>query len=244
MKPISVFSVEQANAVSAFLNAPQRPEGTMSYCECAGFLFVVACSPELVKPSEWLPIIFNEQDADYASMEEAQDILQCLMALYNDLTRQVQEGDNQLPLGCVAREDPLDNLESDTPLSQWAQGFMAGYGWLEELWNTYTPEDLSEELGAQMMVLSFFASPKLAQAFLEETKRKDNSLESMAAQMLQMFPDALTGFAHLGYSIQQVLREHNAELPQPVHSEKVGRNEPCPCGSGKKYKKCCGAAVH
>ncbi|WP_462431052.1 SEC-C metal-binding domain-containing protein, partial [Bilophila wadsworthia] len=21
---------------------------------------------------------------------------------------------------------------------------------------------------------------------------------------------------------------------------KVGRNEPCPCGSGKKYKKCCG----
>jgi hypothetical protein len=22
---------------------------------------------------------------------------------------------------------------------------------------------------------------------------------------------------------------------------KVGRNEPCPCGSGKKYKKCCGA---
>lgn len=24
--------------------------------------------------------------------------------------------------------------------------------------------------------------------------------------------------------------------------DKVGRNEPCPCGSGKKYKKCCGAA--
>lgn len=24
-------------------------------------------------------------------------------------------------------------------------------------------------------------------------------------------------------------------------SRKVGRNEPCPCGSGKKYKKCCGA---
>ena len=29
---------------------------------------------------------------------------------------------------------------------------------------------------------------------------------------------------------------------QPVRaaSEKVGRNDPCPCGSGKKYKKCCG----
>ncbi|MRR57984.1 MAG: preprotein translocase subunit SecA [Deltaproteobacteria bacterium] len=27
---------------------------------------------------------------------------------------------------------------------------------------------------------------------------------------------------------------------QPVKSDKVGRNDPCPCGSGKKYKKCCG----
>jgi SWIM/SEC-C metal-binding protein len=26
---------------------------------------------------------------------------------------------------------------------------------------------------------------------------------------------------------------------QPVKSEKIGRNDPCPCGSGRKYKKCC-----
>jgi len=33
-----------------------------------------------------------------------------------------------------------------------------------------------------------------------------------------------------------------AEAPKPVRSgAKVGRNDPCPCGSGKKYKKCCGA---
>ncbi len=29
--------------------------------------------------------------------------------------------------------------------------------------------------------------------------------------------------------------------PKPQEAEKkIGRNEPCPCGSGKKYKKCCG----
>jgi preprotein translocase subunit SecA len=33
-----------------------------------------------------------------------------------------------------------------------------------------------------------------------------------------------------------------AAVPAPVHAEKkVGRNDPCPCGSGKKYKKCHGA---
>ena len=31
------------------------------------------------------------------------------------------------------------------------------------------------------------------------------------------------------------------EKPQTVRgTKKIGRNEPCPCGSGKKYKKCCG----
>ena len=36
--------------------------------------------------------------------------------------------------------------------------------------------------------------------------------------------------------------EGEVKKPQPVRREtpKVGRNESCPCGSGKKYKKCCG----
>ena len=32
-----------------------------------------------------------------------------------------------------------------------------------------------------------------------------------------------------------------AAKPEPARSDKVGRNDPCPCGSGKKYKKCCGS---
>jgi preprotein translocase subunit SecA len=35
-----------------------------------------------------------------------------------------------------------------------------------------------------------------------------------------------------------------AEAPKPVRAgAKVGRNDPCPCGSGKKYKKCHGASA-
>jgi preprotein translocase subunit SecA len=42
--------------------------------------------------------------------------------------------------------------------------------------------------------------------------------------------------------------QQESEAPQiatPVvrDAPKVGRNDPCPCGSGKKYKKCCGAGV-
>ncbi|HBT20874.1 MAG TPA: preprotein translocase subunit SecA [Peptococcaceae bacterium] len=37
------------------------------------------------------------------------------------------------------------------------------------------------------------------------------------------------------------VRDESEVKKKPVRSQKVGRNEPCPCGSGKKYKKCCGA---
>ncbi|OIO29392.1 MAG: preprotein translocase subunit SecA [Nitrospirae bacterium CG_4_10_14_3_um_filter_44_29] len=43
---------------------------------------------------------------------------------------------------------------------------------------------------------------------------------------------------------QQLIYNKNetAEMQQPVRKgKKTGRNDPCPCGSGKKYKKCCGA---
>lgn len=31
----------------------------------------------------------------------------------------------------------------------------------------------------------------------------------------------------------------SGEFPRPTRQSKAGRNEPCPCGSGKKFKKCC-----
>jgi uncharacterized protein YecA (UPF0149 family) len=38
------------------------------------------------------------------------------------------------------------------------------------------------------------------------------------------------------HSHEAVLRK---DLPRPKHVAKIGRNDPCSCGSGKKYKKCC-----
>jgi preprotein translocase subunit SecA len=41
---------------------------------------------------------------------------------------------------------------------------------------------------------------------------------------------------------QRLVFNLSEDVPQqPAKSNKVGRNDPCPCGSGKKYKKCCGA---
>jgi uncharacterized protein len=55
-------------------------------------------------------------------------------------------------------------------------------------------------------------------------------------------------FDHAGPELQKIVdvflekqRSSGTIVREP--SERVGRNQPCPCGSGRKYKKCCGAAV-
>jgi preprotein translocase subunit SecA len=52
-------------------------------------------------------------------------------------------------------------------------------------------------------------------------------------------PKALTYGRGEGQQAASV--EPEKERPQVRHGDKIGRNDPCPCGSGKKYKKCCGA---
>ena len=45
----------------------------------------------------------------------------------------------------------------------------------------------------------------------------------------------------LPFPKQETYQTGGDERPQPVRrGQKVGRNDPCPCGSGKKYKHCCG----
>jgi len=221
-----------------FLSSHDRPEGTLTYHQVQGFLFAICCSPELIMPSEWLPLIFNEHEANYGSMEEAELITQALMVLYNDINAQVFEGNVALPDDITVAENAMDNIGEDSPLGQWSGGYFMGHDWLVELWDQYTPDALSEELGSCLMILGLFSNRKLADAFHQEIAvSSGQTLEEYVASMLDMFDQAMREYAHLGRSIQTALDE---QAHQPVVSEsKIGRNEPCPCGSGKKYKKCC-----
>jgi uncharacterized protein len=226
-----------SGGLRAFLEHPSRSSDTLKYHELQGFLFTIACAPELVKPSEWMAIVFGEGEAGYASLEEAQSVMTELLTLYNDVNAAVREGRAALPADCEFRPHDLANLDDDAPVAQWSRGFLQGHRWLEETWNPYIPDEIDQDYAAMLMTLSFFASNTLAAAYCAEIG--DRELADVAPMMRDAFPDALSQYAHLGQSIQQILLEAEAEDPgQP--RRRVGRNEPCPCGSGKKFKRCCG----
>lgn len=232
-----------------FLKNPARPDGTLRFHELQGFLFAIACSPETIAPSEWLPMIGNDEDLTFADQNEAQGILGLVMALYNEINTAVLERSNSLPAGCAFDKNISKNFEDDSSISQWSRGFAAGHDWLAEVWEEYLFDELDEECGATLMVLSFFGSKPLANAYYTDMrpgkrKRGDESFEDFAITMRRMFPDALASYAHIGRSIFEAVLEHSKGGGEPAVSEKIGRNEPCPCGSGKKYKTCCGGQLH
>jgi uncharacterized protein len=227
------------NALVGFLEAPGRPPGTLRYHELQGFLFAIVTAPETVMPSEWIPEVFGGREAGFETVEEAQAILPELMALYNAVNTPVVGGRATLPPDCKFRRKTMANLDDTAPISQWSRGFLAGYQWLQDDWDACVPDEYDRDFGAMLLILSFFASPTLADAYTKELGHTD--VEAMAARMRQAFPEALAAFAHIGRSVHETLLEHNATL-EPAQAPKVGRNDPCPCGSGRKYKKCCGAA--
>ncbi|MBX3300704.1 MAG: UPF0149 family protein [Nitrospira sp.] len=239
MPAVPPFTSEQASLLMRFLSSPQRPKGTLTYPQLAGFLFSLANGPELIPPSEWIPLVFNDQEALYENMEEAEQVLQTMMALYNDCLRERTGGTMTLPPRCEIRPWPMDNLTADAPLSQWAQGFGVGYDYLAEVWDAYTPDELDEDLGALLMTLTFFSSPTLAEAYYREGSKK-STLDQLAKSVVEIFSEAMREYAHLGRSIYQARLETGDLDQEPSRRTKIGSNDPCPCGSGKKFKKCCG----
>lgn len=240
MTTILPFTKAHESTLVQFLSSSQRPKGTFSFSQLAGFLFSMANAPEMILPSEWMPIIFNDQDGQYESKDEAERVLQAMMALFNDCGRERANDEVSLPPGCEIRPQPLDNLDADAPLSQWARGFIIGHSYLEEIWDDCIPESLDDEVGGILMALSFFATPNLAETYHKEA-REPGSLEHLAQSVITIFPDAISEYALLGRTIFQALREEEGFEQPPSGRSKIGRNDPCPCGSGKKYKRCCGA---
>jgi uncharacterized protein len=244
----AAFSPVHAQRLQRFLAMPGNPDGTMTYPELAGFLFAVCCAPELIMPSEWLPLVFNDGEPMYATEAEANTIVESMMALYSHVNEGVVAGTPSLPTGCEPSPEPVANLEDTAPLRQWAGGFAAGYHYLLELWDPFVKEgsELDKELGALTMMLMFFSSRDFAEALVNESARPDSTIESFAGSILLALPEAMRAYAQVGRALQGTQAAGEAIGDAEPGSIRIDRDAPCPCGSGMKFKHCCGgpATLH
>jgi yecA family protein len=242
--------------LKAFLARPSNPPGVFSYHALQGFMFAVASAPRLVEPHEWLALVLG--DAIHALLEgaESQPVIDELRDLYLEIDARAARGAVALPPDCPMAPEPMANLDPASPLSQWSRGMYAAHDWLANDWMRILALLLKEdrrmatEVGRATMHLLFFASSAVAEGICKQWG--EGSLEELAAQAHRDFEIGMVVYAEIGRRFRA--RPRHDSHPEarfassgvtqaPTRSKAVGRNEPCPCGSGKKYKKCCGG-VH
>jgi yecA family protein len=213
----------------------------MSWPETAGFLLAVQACPDLVMPSEWIEIV--QGDARFADHDELQAVSEARMALINWIADCIRDDRPALPNDCRPDPEPLRILESDNNFSRWCLGITTGHDWLEQSWHDVLEIDSDDDQvqGTALLAFAFFTNRTMAERVVEAIAADSSSgptLEELANNFHSLIDQAVLEYAAIGLAYRQM---PPAPPPQePVRSEKIGRNQPCPCGSGKKYKKCCG----
>jgi preprotein translocase subunit SecA len=88
---------------------------------------------------------------------------------------------------------------------------------------------------------TFFAFQEMIDSVKDKVVDLIYKAKIQSEQKREVFREDQKNFVHSKYSPLRKKEPVKKETSAPkVASEKVGRNDPCPCGSGKKYKKCCG----
>ena len=193
-----------------------------------GYFAALICGPDPVPPSEYLPRIWGE-DFAFESHEQTAEIIGLLMRHWNtiatELLRTLDAPDVYLPV----------LLEGDDGIASgndWAHGFMRGVDTRPASWGELIhDEDYGGSILPIMMLhYEHHPDPQVRPPSIPPEKREE-VLERMIA--------GLTHIYRYFEPHRLALASLPAHLPMRRDGRKVGRNEPCPCGSGRKYKNCC-----
>jgi len=199
-----------------------------------GFIAAIVSLDRVVMPGEWHKHVGIDQ-IEFANEAELKIFFALLNDFYNANIDELLERTYEPIL--------IDENEGDFNISAklWASGYILGLSLDGVEWLKQVPEDIF----TMFMMLSAFSLPdKEAYAKFRKLFEK-NAPEERVTELFQEIPNALAKFADDIYQFQLRKRslhqtKHADNCGCPTHTVvRVGRNDPCPCGSGKKYKKCC-----
>jgi uncharacterized protein len=209
------------------------PEGVMLLSELDGFFAGLLVCPDLIHPSEWLPLVLSPHDRDddaapFGSLEEGQALLDLITKHYNDVALALQRGPGSyMPIFDADRE------QGETFWELWADGFGQAVALRHEIWSAVLESGDDDARAALMglFILVGLATEVSDDAGLDQAERDELSAEA---------PDLIPYWVETLYGWRSRHKRENTPATGAGPRSKIARNAPCPCGSGRKYKKCCG----
>lgn len=218
------ISPDEIAALEEFLEREPLSKRSMSIPMLDGLLTAIVIGPEPVMPSDFLPWVWDwkrgKKDVEFADDDEANRILGYVMKMQNRVAVPLM---NDPPVVV-----PVFIFEPAWSHREWLTGFVMGVDFDTEIWDY-----------ARDVVPEIFEPLKVIGGMEPDHPHWDDACTELGATLV-----SIRDFFREGS-----WREAFEEVQKPFVREgpKVGRNDPCPCGSGKKFKKCCGdtgGAVH
>ncbi len=188
--------------------------GAMPFSEAHGFLTAIASAPTTIGPTVWQSMLLGERG--FASMEHARHVLGLVLRLYNQIVTDLEE------------HNPIAPSEADEPIASWCTGYLRAAR-MDDVW-------MADKTGIAFLFPLAVLGGEVDLVGEEDASGK--VIEDPTPQ-LQHCRESLDDTVHEANQYWTAWRRKRAAVPVASRPPKIGRNEPCPCGSGRKFKKCC-----
>ena len=216
---ILTFDEAARSRLMELLDAKSEAHNTMRCDEVQGFMMALLSGPDALNPTNWLPEILGEEYLFDA--KERTEIERLVMAMAADMRMKLNE--KILP-DLWFYEDEAGNPDFYT----WCNAYLYALDIVPTDWFEAVDQEEFEDLFYPIMALGgIYDDEENGEVILHLNEKELTQLESDLPHVL----------LDIYWYWQAIINK-----PQTVRreGEKVGRNDPCPCGSGKKYKACCG----
>jgi uncharacterized protein len=226
-------SDQDLDRLDALLHALPEEKMPMTLSELDGYLTGILACPDLIMPSEWLPHVWGETgEANFPDMKTTDKTtdktIGAVMGHYNSVAEAMMRS---LLIEPIYEVDPNSD---ETLWEPWVDGFSRALDVRPDAWKRLLDE-ADEETQASMIFMM-----ALRDIDTGRSKFSEEEIHDIDREAPDLIPNCIATILH--QSRPELVRSEPANLPgMPFKSGKrPGRNDPCSCGSGRKYKQCCG----
>jgi len=223
----------ELDELNQFLSSDDMPESAMDMSMLDGFFAALVLNPQLINPGEYFHWIWDsEKGVDEPVLDNTEignRILDLIIQHYNSVHEAIENDQYEPMFFTLAQEDGSEFLDAEG----WCKGFMLGTNVSNDPWDDVFKNHPA--LVSPMVLLGTEAGWELLDKSKDMKRATQGAYESIAERIKRLYE----------YFLEQreaATEERMAKSESvPLTVCKTGRNDACPCGSGKKFKKCCGA---
>ena len=241
-----------------------RYDETPQWEFCEGFMAAVICSRRLISVDEYLAVLLglpteaqageapDEDSGSFASDEQRERFLGLWNRRWNEVATALEAEVDSLEDDACYHPEVMDirGVVADMPLDEqaafakedlpafaqvWALGFMfAVESWPDE-WTAPRDKDAAKWLDGALQAIVAMTEDDTGTP--EVSPLSEEGTPSTSIARLNAFGEAIWAV----YDLRELWKTLGPKVETLRKEATPGRNDPCSCGSGKKYKKCCGA---